>query len=140
MIDFVRMRELMKNEERLRWAVIRQEARATRITTTISDMPKGQPANSREEVMIELAERRETYHALCEELKKRRAQLKPQIRKLKNRTQREAIRMRYMRGMSVNEISSELGYCTRQTYNLLAAGESLINQGLMARKQHRNIS
>ena len=137
MIDFVRMRELIRDEERLKWAVIRQEARATRITTTISDMPKGQPTNNREEVMIELAERRAAYHSLCEELKKRRAQLKPEIRRMKSRTQREIIRMRYMKGMSVNDISNEIGYCNKQIYNLLASGESLINQRLMNRKRHR---
>ena len=55
MVDFVRIRKLQEQEARLKWMVIKAEARATRSTTSITGMPRGGGSgNMQEDRMVEL--------------------------------------------------------------------------------------
>lgn len=140
MIDFRKMRELMREEEHLRWSVEKQQARATKITADISDMPRGGQGMDREDVIIELATRREEHRAVEEELRKQRAELKTETRRLKNSVYRQVIRLRYMQGKKPGQIARDLRYSERQIYRMLELAESKINQRIAARLRNKKMS
>lgn len=130
MTDFKRIRDLARQEERLRWAVERQMAKCTKITPTISDMPKGGGSGQRmEEDVIRLALLSEQHDAVVNELRAARKALAPYIRRLKDGTQRTAMTMRYMNNMRIDAIMDAMGYSERQVFRILERAESKVLQG-----------
>ena len=129
MIDFGRIRDLARQEERLRWAVERQMAKCTRITPTISDMPKGGGSGQRmEEDVIRLALLKEQHEAVAGELRGERKTLAPYIRRLRDGTQRTAMTLRYMENKRIGVIMEAMGYSERQVFRILEKAESKILQ------------
>ena len=78
MTDFVKMRELIRQEERYRWAVEKQMAKATKITSTLSKSGRsgsGRTGSQVEDGAVELAPLKEEYTEIKEELDAMRAEL-----------------------------------------------------------------
>lgn len=135
MTIFQRIRDLARQEERLRWAVERQRARCTRITPTISNMPKGGGSGQRmEEDVIRLTMVKDQYDTVARELRAERAALAPRIAQLKDGTQRTAMTMRYMKNMRIIEIGDAVGYSERQVFRVLERAESKILQRLKGKE------
>ena len=131
MNTFQKIRNLAKQEERQRWAVERQTARCTRITPTISDMPKGGGSGQKmEEDVILLTILKEQHAETMAALKEERGQIAPIIRRLKDGNQKTAMTLRYMKNMRIVEIGNTMGYSERQVFRILERAETVVQQGL----------
>ena len=129
MISFERIRDLARQEERLRWAVERQEAKCTKITPTYSNTPKGGGGDQRrEEDMIRLVLVKEQHEAVKAALGDARANLDRYTRRLKDGTQRAAMQYRYMKNMRITEIGEAMGYSERQVFRILQRAEAQVIQ------------
>lgn len=129
MIDFQRIRLLNKEEQDLRWRIIRAEARATRTTTNLTGMPRsGGFSNRMEEVIVEIATMKEAYIQITEELSVKKAELEKAIKVIKNPFVLLSIRMRYINGQKIKEICTALSYSDRQVLRFLKQGEREINR------------
>lgn len=138
MIDFGRIRDLARQEERLRWAVEKQMAKCTRITPTISDMPKGGGSGQRmEEDVIRLALLKEQHEAVAGELQGERRALEPYIRRLRDGTQRTAMTLRYMQNKRIGVIMDVMGYSERQVFRILERAESKVLQRFKGKEGQR---
>ena len=138
MTIFQSIRDLARQEERLRWAVERQKARCTRITTTISNAPRGGGGDQRmEEDVIRLTMVKDQYDAVATELREERAALEPCIAQLKDGTQRTAMTMRYMKNMRIIEIGDAVGYSERQVFRVLERAENKILQQLKGKEERK---
>lgn len=128
MIDFKAMREKIKQVHRLRRAVSRKYADATRITVTITDMPKaGGVGNQLENSVVEMVAVMDEYDAARQELKEMKNQLRRKMKRLKKWQHIAVIRKRYIEEKNINEIMEEIGYEESQTKRFLKAAEDLIN-------------
>ena len=124
MIDFQRLRLLQKQEEQLRWMIIRAKARATRTTRTISGMPHGGGTGQMmEEQVVMIATLKEKYIEVCEELNQKRTELKKLIKYIRNPNQNLAVQMRYLHGDKIKTICEIMSYSDRQVIRFLRDGE-----------------
>lgn len=124
---FQNIRKLAKTEERQRWAVERQQARCTRVSPVLSDMPKRHGGGQRmEEGVILLTMLKEAHEATLKELKKEQASIMPAIRALRDGNQRIALKMRYMENMRIWEIGNAMGYSDRQVFRILERAENKV--------------
>lgn len=129
MISFERIRDLARQEERLRWAVERQEAKCKKTTPTYSNTPKGGGGDQRrEEDMIRLVLVKEQHEAVKAALGDARANLDRYTRRLKDGTQRTAMKYRYMKNMRITEIGEAMGYSERQVFRILQRAEAQVIQ------------
>ena len=126
MIDFKRMRKLIRQEERLRWAVRRMEDRATRTTPTYSAAPRsgGGSGQQMEENVIRLLMVKEQHEMILAELGQARSELQERMELIPDGVQRAALGMRYMRGMSIREIMLAMNYSERQVFRILEEAEN----------------
>lgn len=125
---FRRIRELTRQEERQRWAVMRQEARCTRVTPTYSHMPKGGGDNRREDDMILLTILKDQHRETKAALDRERAAVAPYINKMRDGNARTAMTLRYMKGMRILQICDAMGYSERQVFRILERAESKVLQ------------
>ena len=128
MIDFRRMRELMRAEERLHWALVRERAKAEKSTTSWSKNGgggKGRTSSRVEDGGIALAIIQEEYDQIAEELKQQRKELRGKIKKLPEQ-QRTIIRMRYIGGISCRQIAEDLHYDKFYMHSLIRIAENKI--------------
>lgn len=129
MTSFTRIRDLARQEERLRWAVQKQEAKATRITPTYSNAPKGGGSGQRmEEDTVKLILLKEQRDAVAKELAGERETLARYTKRLKDGTQRTAMALRYMKNLRISEIGEAMGYTERQVFRILRRAESQVIQ------------
>lgn len=132
MTDFVKMRELIKQEERWRWAVERAEARATGSPIRMSKAGKSRTnkvGSQVEEGAVELAELRLQHSEIKEELEAMRKELQQSIRKLrgpKYQLDKSCLRMRYMKGISVRKIAYSLNYSEDYIFQKMKQAERII--------------
>ena len=132
MTDFVKMRELIRQEERYRWAVEKQMAKATKITSTLSKSGRsgsGQTGSQVEDGAVELAPLKEEYTEIKEELDAMRAELRVSISKLRApryRLDKTCLRMRYLQGISVRKIAASLNYHEQYLFRKMREAEDLI--------------
>ena len=133
MTDFERMRTLIKQEERYRWAVERQMAKATKITATLSQtggISGGRRMGSQvEDGAVILAELQSQYSEIMEELGEARKELKGTLNRLrsqKTRLEKTCISMRYMQGISVRKIAEALSYSEDYIHRKTRNAEALI--------------
>lgn len=130
MVDFVRIRKLQEQEARLKWMVIKAEARATRSTTPITGMPRGGGSgNMQEDRMVELAAIREKHQEVFDELKMRRSELKKQVRYLRDPNENLAIQLRYLCGKGIEGeggVCETMSYSKSQVLRFLRSGEARI--------------
>ena len=128
-MNYTAIRDLARQEERLRWAVERQRAKCTRITPTISGMPRASGNGQRmEEDVIRLTILKENWEAVRQELDSMRAELRPWIRKLKDGTQRTAMTMRYIENRRIGEIAETMAYSESQVFRILRRAEEEIRR------------
>lgn len=131
MTDFDRMRVLIKQEERYRWAVEKQIAKANRMTSNIS--PAGRTGGSRtgsrvEDSAIVLATLREEYKEIADELEAARSELKESITRIRNpksRLEKTCLRMRYLQGMSIRNIALSMNYTEEYMHRKIRQAEAL---------------
>ena len=131
MTDFYRLRELIREEERLAWAVERQEARATKITASISASGGGggKTRSQVEDGAIMLAALKDEHEEVVEELTKARNELRAGIAMvgdLKLGKGRTFLRLRYIQGINVKRIAEELHYSETYIHRILKHSEALI--------------
>lgn len=128
MIDFQKMRKLINRLPEERFNVTRARARAEKITTTITGMPRGSSTGKQVEdgaILIMLAE--EKLEATKYELKEMRNELKPIIKELEKDTEREVIILRYLKGWNARKIAFSMGYSEPWVFKELRAAEKNIN-------------
>lgn len=132
MTDFYRLRELIREEERLAWAVERQEARATKITASISASGGGgggKTGSQVEDGAIMLTILKDEHREILEELTKARNELRAGIAMvgdLKLGKGRIFLRLRYIQGINVKRIAEELHYSETYIHRILKCSEALI--------------
>lgn len=125
MIDFKHLRKLIRQEERLRWAVRRMEDRATRTTPTYSAAPRvGGNGQQMEENVIRLLMVKEQHELIRAELGQARSELQKKMELIPDGVQRAALGMRYIQGMSIREIMQAMNYSERQVFRILEEAES----------------
>jgi len=124
--DFFRMRWLIRRLPKLQWDIARKQATATKVTTVITGMPRGGGENRQEDAMIMLAIARDAYREAIEELEAMREQLSPKIDRLEDPDEKAAMRMRYLHGLSPEEIAQTIHRTDRSVYVYLNRAERRI--------------
>lgn len=128
MIDFRRMRELIKAEERLHWALLKERSKATKITTSLSKNGgggQGRTSSRVEDGAIALAIIQEEYDQVADELKRQRKELRGKLKRLTER-ERTIIRMRYIGGISCRQIAEDMHYDKFYMHSLIRIAENRI--------------
>ena len=132
MTDFERMRVLIRQEERYRWAVEKQRAKANRMTSNIT--PTGRIGGTRigskvEDGAILIAALEDEYREIREELDAAQKELRESITRIRNakaRLEKTCLRMRYLQGMSVRQIAVSLNYTEDYLHRKMRDAEALI--------------
>ena len=140
MIDFVRMRQLIKAEERLHWAMVRERAKAEKITASLSKSggSRGGGTSSRvEDGAIVLAVLSDEYKEITEELEQQRKELQKYLRRLED-IHRTVMKLRYMKGLSCRKIAEKLNFSEDWTYHMVKASEDKVNKLQSVDKQNRS--
>ena len=124
MVNLSRMRVLIAYEQRLRENRLKKFAKATKITTTITGMPRGSGTGDKvADGAIELAEVDEAYREVFTELRKMRAELEQLLPSLDNPDDIGVIRLRYIYGRKLQDIPGEVCLSERAMYYHLSGGE-----------------
>lgn len=124
MINLYRMRQLMRQTIKVRWKIEREMARATKITTVLTGMPRGGSGrNQVEEGAIKLDEIRAAYRETLDELERMQDALDPLIDTLDNADDRAAMRLRYIKGFSPEDIAEAINRTDRSVYYYLSRAE-----------------
>ena len=124
MINLFRMRQLMRQTIKVRWKIEREMARATKITTVLTGMPRGGSGrNQVEEGAIKLDEIRAAYRETLDELERMQDALDPLIDTLDNADDRAAMRLRYIKGFSPEDIAEAINRTDRSVYYYLSRAE-----------------
>lgn len=131
MTDFERMRTLIRQEQRYKWALEQQMAKATKSTASISHTGGGGSRNGSkvEDGAILLAGLKDEYAEIKAELDEARDELlkaMARIRSPKRRLEKTCLRMRYIQGMSVRTIAYSLSYTEDYLHRKMRAAEALI--------------
>ena len=140
MIDFQRMRILMRDEEKLRWAVDREEAKATKITTSLSKSGgggKGRVSDKTGDGAVALAILKEGYQKTANELEKMRARLRKNLRSLTG-LEKSVIKMRYLEGMSVKDIAAKINYDKCYMHHIVKRAEIKVNKRMKSDQEDNN--
>ena len=127
MVDLKRMRYLIR---RYPMACLRAEQariRAQKLTRTISDAPRGGVSmNSTEEGLLYRVEALERKKAIWDELCRMREELAPLVDTLESPLEVQCMRMRYLEGRSVREISYNLAYSEQHIFRVIGNAERKI--------------
>ena len=126
--DFFRMRWLIRRLPKLQWDIARKQATATKVTTVITGMPRGGGENRQEDAVIRLAIARDAYREALDELEAMREQLSPMIDRLEDPDEKAAMRMRYLHGLSPEEIAETIHRTDRSVYIYLSRAERKITR------------
>jgi len=132
MTDFGRMRTLIRQEERYRWAVEKQMAKTNRMTSNITQTGRtgGNRIGSRvEDGAIVLASLQDEYKEIRDELDAAQKELRESIARIRNaklRLEKTCLRMRYLQGMSVRQIALSLNYTEDYLHRKVRDAEALI--------------
>lgn len=129
MVDFVRMRWLIKKVPKLNFDIERAESNATISGIGYSDMPKAQSRGDRmERSVISLSDARDAYNEVINELNGMRKELIPMIDTLEDPDARAVMRLRYIHGYSPDEIADRnIALMSRASvYRWLRKSESAI--------------
>jgi DNA-directed RNA polymerase specialized sigma24 family protein len=126
MVNLYRMRQLMSRQTaRLLWEIEQEEARATKITTVLTGMPRSSGNHNQvQEGAIKLVELKEAYKELIAELSEMREELDPLIDSIENTDLRAAMRLRYMKGYKPEQIADAINLADRTIYRYLVKAEN----------------
>ena len=135
MVDFVRLKRLIHEEEKMRWVLERAKSRAEKITTALSKSGGGGGGSGNrsrvEEGAIALASLRDEYQEISEALEAQRNELCAQMRRIdpeKYRLEKRCLGLRYLDGLSVRTIAEALIYSESYVFEKLSKGEKLVIQ------------
>lgn len=137
MTDFAQMRVLIRKEERLRWSIEKQMAKATKITTSFSQTGGGggtKTGSQVEDGAIILAALKDEHRETFEELQQARAELRAGMAMVRNKhlsLGKSFVRMRYLQGISVRKIALVMNYSEQYVFRIIRHTEALINKAQM---------
>jgi DNA-directed RNA polymerase specialized sigma24 family protein len=124
MINLFRMRQLLRQTVKVQWRIEQEEARATKITTVLTGMPRGGGQHDQvQDGAIRVAELRDAYREIMEELETAQAALDPLISKLDDADDRAVMRLRYIKGFSPEDIAEAIHRTDRSVYYYLSRAE-----------------
>lgn len=125
MVNLYRMRQLLRQTVKVQWRIEREQARATKVTTVLTGMPRGGGRQDQTaDGAIRLTELKEAYKEVLEELEQMKAELGPMIDTIENADQRAAMRMRYIFGNSPEVIADAICVADRTVFRYLAVAEA----------------
>lgn len=131
MVDFARMRTLLRIVPKACFELEQLMSSAVGGTTNLSDMPKGGSSGDKlERDVIRVAELREAYQEAFDELDAMKNELQPLLRKLKDEDVRAVMRLRYLVGYSPDEIDQDgrLPMSRATIYRMLRNGEQEVKK------------
>ena len=124
MINLFRMRQLLRQTVKVQWRIEQEEARATKITTVLTGMPRGGGQHDQvQDGAIRVAELKDAYREIMEELETAQAALDPLISKLDDADDRAVMRLRYIKGFSPEDIAEAIHRTDRSVYYYLSRAE-----------------
>ena len=124
MTDLRRMRQLMKRLPSILWEIEQKKANATRITASITGMPRGGGGmNRQEDANLALIAVKDSYREALAELEALRHELEPQLLALEDEDERAMMRMRYIYGYDPEKIAQAVLYHPRTVYRKLKSAE-----------------
>jgi DNA-directed RNA polymerase specialized sigma24 family protein len=119
------MRQLMRQVPRKLWQIEQEKAKATKITTVLTGMPRGGSGkNQVEDGAIKLAELKEAFAEVTNELHYMQIELAPLISELENSDDRAVMRLRYIEGYSPEDIAEAIHRTDRSIYYYLSRAEN----------------
>ena len=135
-MNLYRMRQLMRDTIKVRWRVEKEMARATKVTTVLTGMPRGGSGHDQvSEGAIKIDEVKAAYREVLEELEQMQRELDPLIDKLENPDDRAVMRLRYIEGYSPEDIAEAIHRTDRSVYYYLSRAEDQL-----ARKYPEKVS
>lgn len=126
MIDFKRLRWIMKHIPDAAWEIEKKEAAATRITSVLTGMPRGDGGNHQEEKYISLIETKDAYREILSEFDAILAELTPMINDLEDPTEKAFMRLRYLYGHKPETIAARYHYSRSSVFAYLTRAERRI--------------
>ena len=124
MVNLYQMRQLMRQTIKVRWKVEKEMARATKITTVLTGMPRGGGGSDQvADGAIRVDEVKAAYRAVLEELERMQRELDPLIDTLDNPDDRAVMRLRYIEGYSPEDIAEAIHRTDRSVYYYLSRAE-----------------
>ena len=125
MVNLYRMRQLIRQTVKVQWKLEQEQARATKITTSITGMPHGGGNHDKvQEGAIKLIELKEAYGEVMTELERMRSELDPLISALADADDRAVMRLRYIKGYSPEDIAEAIHRSDRSIYYYLSRAEN----------------
>ena len=124
MVNLFRMRQLMRFSIKARWKVEKEMARATKITATLTGMPRGGAGHDQvSEGAIKIDEIKQAYRETLGELEQMQRELDPLIDTLDNPDDRAVMRLRYVECFSPEDIAEAIHRTDRSVYYYLSRAE-----------------
>lgn len=125
MVRLGRMRQLIRQIPPMAFDLNRAEATATKITATLTGMPRGTDNHSKvEDGAIMIAALRDAYDEACEELEAMQDELDPLISTLDNADWIAAMRLRYIMRFTPKEIGDSNYRVERTVFRYLRRAEA----------------
>lgn len=126
-INLFQMRRLIRETVKVQWRLEQEQAKATKITTVLTGMPRASGNHSQvEDGAIRLADLQEAYAEVLSDLHDMRAVLDPLIDELENADDRAVMRLRYIKGFSPEDIAEAIHRSDRSIYYYLSRAENEI--------------
>lgn len=127
MIYLYRMRQLIRQTVKVEWRIEQEQARATKITTTITGMPRGGSQHDQvQDGAIRIAELKESYREILNELEQMRTELDTLINQMVDADDRAVMRLRYIKGWSPEDIAEAIHRTDRSVYYYLSRAEDVL--------------
>lgn len=124
MVNLYRMRQLLRQTVKVQWRIEQEEARATKITTALTGMPRGGAQHDQvQDGAIRIVELRDAYREIVDEITEAQAVLNPLINALENADDRAVMRLRYIKGFSPEDIAEAIHRTDRSVYYYLSRAE-----------------
>lgn len=124
MVNLYRMRKLIRDIVKIQWRVERERSKATKITTTLTGMPRASGNHSKvEDGAIRVSDLTDAYNEVLTELTVMRQELEPLIGTLSNADDRAVMRLRYIKGFSPEDIADAIRRTDRSIYYYLSRAE-----------------
>lgn len=124
MVNFYRMRQLMRRTLKVQWKIEQEEAKATKITSVMTGMPRGGSGHDQvADGAISISEIKAAYKEVLDELEGMRKELDPLINNLDNPDDRAVMRLRYINGFSPEDIAEAINRTDRSIYYYLSRAE-----------------
>ncbi len=129
MVNLYRMRKLIRDMVKVQWKIEQEQAKATKITTVLTGMPRGGSGHNQvEDGAIRIIDVKEAYREVVAELERMKAELDPLIDNLDNADDRAVMRLRYIKGFSPEDIAEAIHRTDRSIYYYLSRAEDQLAQ------------